>query len=58
MSQFDDLRCAACEHAPESHHAGEGQCYKCPADHRCTRYVRKPLASQVVVREATAKDYQ
>ncbi len=37
-SGFADVRCSTCDHAPESHHAGTGQCYTCEAGRRCVRY--------------------
>lgn len=36
-----DMTCKNCEHDTESHHAGAGQCYSCPADRRCPEFVPK-----------------
>jgi hypothetical protein len=41
MKTHDD-RCANCEHASESHNAGTGKCYACPAEARCMEFVSKP----------------
>lgn len=40
-----DLRCSICKHPPESHHAGQGQCYRCPASNRCVGY-KNPAKDQ------------
>jgi hypothetical protein len=34
-SGFTDMTCKRCNHAPESHHAGKGQCYSCNPTNRC-----------------------
>ncbi len=38
---FHDDTCATCGHASESHHAGSGRCYKCPAKERCSGFVSR-----------------
>lgn len=38
---FIDDNCKTCEHSSESHHAGSGKCYTCPANKRCGKFVRK-----------------
>ena len=43
-SGMQDVRCAVCGHAPESHFVGSGCCYRCPCDRRCMGYVRKQPA--------------
>lgn len=38
---FIDDNCKTCEHSSESHYAGSGKCYTCPANKRCGKFVRK-----------------
>lgn len=33
-----DMLCGNCGHSPESHRAGEGQCYSCNAEKRCSKW--------------------
>ncbi len=36
-----DMNCANCDHSPESHDAGNGQCYSCPSSGRCPEWIGK-----------------
>lgn len=40
------MRCANCEHPPESHYAEYGPCYKCSAEHRCAAWEPKSEAAE------------
>lgn len=41
---FADMRCANCGHHPESHEERHGQCYQCPVERRCVRWM--PLSEK------------
>jgi len=41
MSGFHDDTCANCGHPSESHNAGTGKCYRCPAVARCMLFVER-----------------
>lgn len=36
-----NMTCKNCDHSTESHHAGKGQCYSCPAEQRCPEFEPK-----------------
>lgn len=36
--QFRDMRCKACNHDRDAHRS-DGNCYECPIERRCQRYV-------------------
>lgn len=56
MSELHDDTCANCGHGSESHHAGIGRCYRCPAVARCMRFVtRESTAAQAAVDEKGAR---
>lgn len=40
-NKFYDDRCGTCNHASEQHYAGDGKCFKCPAERRCMEFVNK-----------------